>query len=419
MIFRRERGVGFLLVSNTRVTSVIYRWALVALFLLAISLPLLDWRFDLDPGLALSENRSSAQAPAWPQTTAQWKALPAALQTYWNDAFGLRRRLIHWHSLADYELGVSGTPNVVIGAHSWLFYTGEDTFEQHRGQRPLAPAQLAQWAEQLEARRLWLRRRGAQYLFVIAPDKQTIYPDQVPARYRPFTRTTADEIVSYLRAHTQVDVLDLRPTLRAARADGAVFAKTDSHWNDRGAVAAYTAMAERLQAWFPRSNTRTPNSFVRSAMPPWNGDLALMLPGLYDRLIEMGEQWQPNPLPAAQQSNDNGYIPTESRGYSLYVAPRHPQLPRAVVFHDSFLLAPDERMWQPPPAGALAPPPAKLRLRLLLAELFSRSAFTWQLGFDLKLIEHEHPDVVIQETVERSLLQGPQGAVAPALPAHD
>lgn len=386
---------------------------LVAVFALGICSPLLDFRFDLDPGLELSENRPSALAPAWPKSIAEWQALPPALQSYWNDAFGFRRRLLHWNSVIQFAFGVSPTPNVVIGKDGWLFYDGMESFEQHRGARPFSEAGLRNWAEQLEARRQWLASRGAHYLFVIAPDKQTIYSDKVPGRYGPFARTPTDQLVPYLRAHTQVDVLDLRDPLRVARAAGDVFAKTDSHWNDRGEFAAYTAIATRLQAWYPQMAVRPQSSFIRSPMPRWNADLSLMLPGLYGALTDGGEQWQPTPPLAAQPSYIDGLCPPESKRYVLLATPSRPDLPRAVIFHDSYLLAPDERIPLPPPRGALAPPNAAFRLSVLLGELFSRSAFSWQYEFNLQILEHEHPDVVIQQCVERTLSLGPQGALLP------
>ena len=394
--------------------SQVYRRVLVVLFGVGICLPLLDFRFELDPGLELSENRPAPMAPAWPKSAAEWSALPNLLQAYWNDAFGFRRRLIHWRSVTELALGVSPNPSVAIGKDRWLFFTGDESFEQHRGARPFSDPELRDWAEQLEARRLWLASRGAHYLFVIAPDKQTIYPDQVPARSGPFGRTPADELVPYLHAHTGVDVLDLRGSLRVARAEGAVFTKTDTHWNDRGAFTAYTAIVTRLHARDPRMTPRPRIDFIRSPLPLWNGDLSLMLPGLYGSLSEGGEQWQPSSPTAAHESNFDALCPPESLRYALFETANRADLPRAVFFHDSFLLAPDERLFQPQPAGALPVPSATFRLRSLLAEQFSRSAFTWQYEFNQMLIEHEHPDFVIQEYVERKLRSGPKGAPLPA-----
>lgn len=57
------------------------------------------------------------------------------------------------------------------------------------------------------------------------------------------------------------------------------------------------------------------------------------------------------------------------------------RLPRVVLFRDSF-------------AAQLIP---------FLAEHFQRILCIWDSAFDRAIIEHEHPGVVIQELVERSL----------------
>ena len=80
-----------------------------------------------------------------------------------------------------------------------------------------------------------------------------------------------------------------------------------------------------------------------------------------------------------------------------------------MIFHDSFLMPADQRMRtvQPERTDQYRPPPSTFQLPSLLSEHFSRSVFAWQ-SFDPKFVESEHPDVVIEELVERYLVRGPQ-----------
>ncbi len=385
-----------------------YRWAIATLFMVGVALPLLDWCFDLDKNPGLSENRVLAAAPAWPKGLAEWQALPKALEAYWSDAFGFRRRLIRWHSIVNYEFGVSPTPAVVIGKRSQLFFAGDRCFEQHRGLAPFSSAELDDWANQLEARRAWLARRGSHFLFLITPDKQSIYPDDIPERYGPLTTSPVDQLLERLRG-SRVDVLDLRARERAARADGPVFLLTDSHWNDHGAYVGYAAVVERLRAWYPSMRAREASTFERHISRPWNGDLSLMLPGVYQILKKPSEQWSPSPPPATRLLPSDGYAPAGSNGYTVYAGPQQ-SAPRALFFIDSFLL---ERGGGPAPERAVPPPPPTFRPQLLYGELFSRAAFSWQYPFDAAIVEHEHPDVVIEEHTERFIRQGPAGTVPP------
>jgi hypothetical protein len=56
-------------------------------------------------------------------------------------------------------------------------------------------------------------------------------------------------------------------------------------------------------------------------------------------------------------------------------------LPRAVIFRDSFF-------------SSVVP---------FTSEHFSRAVYLWQNDFDAEVVQHEHPDVVIQEIVGRHL----------------
>ena len=71
-----------------------------------------------------------------------------------------------------------------------------------------------------------------------------------------------------------------------------------------------------------------------------------------------------------------------TRGPDLVFEQEDTRLPRAVMFRDSFAI------WLTP----------------LLSENFSHIRYSWQYTFDREIIERERPDIVIQEMVERVLV---------------
>jgi alginate O-acetyltransferase complex protein AlgJ len=392
---------------RARAATRLYEWALVILFGVGICLPLADWKLAFDSTPELVENRVPAPKPQWPKNLAGWRALPKAIELYWNDAFGFRRRLIRWQAIAKYFWGISPTPSVIVGKGSWLFLGGE-SFTQHRGLRPFSDADVQNWTRHLEARRDWLARRGAQFLVVITPDKESIYPEAVPARYGPMVRTPLDQLEEYLAGHAKIELLDLRTVLRAAKADGPVFLSTDTHWNDRGTFIGYAAIMERLRAWYPQLTVRGADGFDQMRTGRWNGDLALMF-GLYDVLTERSTQWVPKTPLRSLEIDSTDHAPPGAYRYVEFDTPTNADAPRAVVFHDSYFVTPPERQMKEPPAGAFKPQTPTFQLRALMAESFSHSAFTWQYDFNPQLVEREHPDVVIEQMVERQLIVGPLG----------
>ena len=57
--------------------------------------------------------------------------------------------------------------------------------------------------------------------------------------------------MAYLKSTTDVTVIDLRPALIAEKKLSVVYYKADTHWNTRGAYAAYREITRVLAPDFP------------------------------------------------------------------------------------------------------------------------------------------------------------------------
>ena len=66
------------------------------MFLLLISLPLAGLIFGFDRSFVLEENRILATRPELEPTRKAMAAFPAKFETFFNDQFGFRKRLIYW-----------------------------------------------------------------------------------------------------------------------------------------------------------------------------------------------------------------------------------------------------------------------------------------------------------------------------------
>jgi len=352
--------------------------ALVIGFLAALATPGAVMLARLDAELPPAENRELAPLPAWPASGAALRAFPAAASQYFEDHFGLRARLVRWQAeLRLRALRVSASPDVILGRHGWLFYAGDGASEDIASEVPFTHDELEVWRATLQHTYDWLRARGIAYVFVLAPDKHEVYGEELPAslhRVGPETRT--DSLMRYLRAHSTVPVLDLRPALQAAKADERLYHRTDTHWNDRGAYVAYAAIVRALGVTgepAPRA------SFDATAETVPGLDLARML-GVTGALSE-------EDLPLRPRTPRRARIVEPSRPDSRLMDARlvteqmDGARPRAVVFRDSF-------------GSALIP---------FLSEHFSRAVYLWQYNMDPEVVRAEHADVVIQEWVGRRL----------------
>jgi hypothetical protein len=363
------------------------RWidaGLACVVLALLALPAVDFGFGLERPPVLVENRLLAFAPGVPASRRALEAFPRQFEAYWNDHFGFRRTLIRYHNLGKLALGVSPSASVVPGRDGWLFLKNDGELDYYRGVPPFSPAELARWHHALEHRRDWLAARGSRYLFVVAPNKSSIYAERMPRGWRrPGAVSRLDQLLGYLRGRSTVEVLDLREPLIAAKARERVYSVTDTHWNGLGAHAAYAAILGRLARWYPTVAPRPRADFEARAVVTSGGDLAAGL-GLGDRYPEVVLDLVPR-FPLAAREVHRVDVP-DGRAWAVRTVetPRRDQ-PRALFLHDSF--------------GAV--------LTTLLSEHFSRTVLQWDTNLDLGLADRERPDVVVEERVERYLMLPP------------
>jgi len=375
----------------------------VGAFALAICLPLLGFWFDWQPQNMIIDNRLPAPRPQLAANLEALRSLPTRFEAYFDDRFGFRRPLIRWNNLAT-VVWLGGSPEarsrssgqgdgglrfdplshrIVHGQGSWFYHFGDGTMRDHRGLDPFSPAELLHWQQVLEQRRDWLAARGIEYLFLAVPDKQSIYPEYLPARIRRVReQTRMGQLVAHLRAHSSVEALDLRSALLPAKAEELVFEQTGTHWNAYGAYQAYAAILERLAARFPALLPQPLSDFeIRKTIGP--ALPFLWLTGVVDQYQEQVVELLPRAPRTAvtiEQSRPPQGPSNYGYGSRLVRETARPELPSAVVFHDSFV-----------PTG----------LEPLLSEHFRRVVYLWQNEFDLYAIAQERPDLVIEEKVER------------------
>jgi alginate O-acetyltransferase complex protein AlgJ len=247
------------------------------------------WR----PWNDIDEKRPLATRPkALPWSRGSWGKLPGLAQEwdkYFADNFGLRKLLIGGHRLlASRVLGTSLSPAVVVGKSDgdrrWLYYhasaTGDGVgLESILGQKPYRPEVLAAMAEQLRGTTALVRSRGAKLVIVVAPDKQTIYPEYLPAdrQPKPGTLSRLDQFWAMAAKLDAVPLLDLRETLRQAKLDRQLYYPSDTHWNVHGLLLAYQAIARMLAQQDPAWRPLPVEHLALSAGPRRVGDLASLM----------------------------------------------------------------------------------------------------------------------------------------------
>jgi alginate O-acetyltransferase complex protein AlgJ len=216
------------------------RWYAIAAILL-LATPLVVGMIEPDdPAMILKEGRNPWPAPRLRSFT-DWLWFPRCLDAYLTDHFGLRQAMIHLYR--DVTDPITRPPAVLIGRGGRMFYLGDEMVKQSAG-HVRRDAKVAEVADLLANMRVVLSRRGIAFLVAVPPNSSTIDQDDLPRWARnPGRKTEYDLLLSDL-AERGVKAVDLRPALKAARSQGAVYLRYDSHWTPRGAIAGYNAVIE-------------------------------------------------------------------------------------------------------------------------------------------------------------------------------
>jgi alginate O-acetyltransferase complex protein AlgJ len=358
------------------------------------------------PTVAATENRLLARRPSLSLLMQRPHRFAKAFKVFFDDQFETRNQLVRLNSLVRYRLlRVCSNPSVIPGKHGTLFYAGDDTvvpkydrgneLVNYRRIRPLTEYQLRRIAEVVDRRRAWAASIGAKFLFVITPDKSTIYPELLPASLnRVNGPSPTDQIVDYLHDNTSVNLVDLRGRLIEKKQHGPLYLARDTHWNDHGAFVGYQAVAEKLHDLFPQIEPLSPNQLTRSTIP-YAGDLTKML-----NLGELLEEQRVLLRPTRPKSHPIPF-PLDCPPVASWQAPplasriEGSKLPKALVYHDSMVYV----------------------MMPYLSEHFETAIYIRDLNVNLESVKNYHPDIVIHECLER-MLQYYVGVVDDLRPEH-
>ncbi len=255
--------------------------------------------------------------------------------------------------------------------------------EQHTGELPPPAGWAGRWARLLARRDARLRDAGITWVGHVAPDKESVYPELLPAGIVPAARRPIDE---FLAAGARVEApvrYGLAPQLEG-KPGGPVYCASDTHWNARGAWIAATEICAQLRA---RGVECEAPAEDRVEWRPARivGDLGSKLHPTVRGATVLGRLREHRAsLVADNRIRNHGRLIAFERGDGIG--------PTAVLFGESF-------------ANPTLP---------FLKEAFSRLLFAHASSFDFALLRRERPDAVIWLPVERFLREVPSDRLAGA-----
>ncbi len=217
-----------------------------------------------------SENRRLASVPTVHDENGWNINLLSDAGDWFTDHFALRTKLVTANArLRSGLFGVSAEDGVIDGTDGWLYYS--DSLDDYLGRNQLSDRSLFNIAHSMAMTGQILAERGVDFLFTVAPNKNTLYGSNMPYYDQGIldSEGNLDRLTGYIEQES-VPYLDLQALLEEE--PEVLYHKTDSHWDNRGAALAADAMADMLGTIHMDHRTES-----YSEQADFEGDLAAML----------------------------------------------------------------------------------------------------------------------------------------------
>lgn len=315
------------------------------------------------PPTEAAANERLAPVPSLKNEDGGWNANVLDEATdYIADHFALRQEMVTANAALQTKLlATSPAEDVIYGSDGWLYYA--ETLEDYQNRATLTDEEVRQIAQTIAEMQTFCEARGARFVFTIAPNKNSLYPEHMPARYLQSDSPGNYEKLLPLLEEYGVHYADLFTFL--SEQDEILYLRTDSHWTNRGAALAHDFLMETLglpHTAFAQAEYTTAETH--------RGDL-------YEMLYPKGTARE------AQQAYETtfSYVSEPRSAEDILIQTTSPDAPngRLLLCRDSF-------------GNALHP---------FLAEDFREATITRQMPYPLTQVQAG--DTVIVEIVERNL----------------
>ncbi len=366
---------------------------IICIFLLALFVPMVTWIAQKDVKFSEVEKRALQPFPAMSEQESI-TGFTRAFDTYFKDHFGFRNWLIHRHQReVSKRFVMSGITNVIVGLDDWLFLTRDRVFDDLQGRLRFSLNEEQRFWTLLAQKKAWVEQKGIAYIFMVVPNKQSIYPEYHPRFYEKAKKQSRfDHLLAARPEESKGDLLDIRENLKQGKTEARLYHKTDTHWNYRGSYIAYQALMKRIYKLFPDLPPHRDFRFTPAWRDEPSGDLAMMA-GLRETMIEKSQGIESSDFTTYQKKFSKELITYFDlrQLQPFHTAKKNTEL-RVLVLHDSFFN----------------------HLRPFMSESFGDVLYVWQY-YDAstleffnrekltELIDIYQPDLVIEETVERYL----------------
>lgn len=162
--------------------------------------------------------------------------------TWFSEHFAFRTHLVNADSRVKSSLGISADSDVIVGSDGWLYYG--DTVNDYLNINTLSQWEIENIAHNLRMINDYCKANGAEFVFFSAPNKNSLYPENMPYNYVPADNVNNYSMLAEILSEDDF-FLDMKSALLSAESSIPLYHKTDTHWNNMGAYVGHTAIMNK------------------------------------------------------------------------------------------------------------------------------------------------------------------------------
>ena len=281
---------------------------------------------------------------------------------YFSDHFGFRHEMI---TLNDKAAGLLfktlPSSSVLLGKEHWLFYSS--TIDDYTGTALFTVRQSYAAAHELQLMQEYCRQNSVNFYFTIAPNKNSLYGSQMPARYLAAQTRNAQLLAQQMRQQG-VQYVDLFQVLSGSEEQ--LYYRLDSHWNMRGAQLVAQALLKEIR------KTNVDFDTIRAdTLQSHTGDL-------YEMVYPAGKETEQDISFNFDYFYDEKFHSADDITIHTENASKDG---RIFVYRDSF----------------------GINLHAFIAQDYGKACFSRNMPYRLTAALDEQPDTILVEIVERNL----------------
>ncbi len=226
----------------------------IAVMLSLLIFPLLSVDYF---GKVSNENRFLAEFPSMFYHGRFNVKYPRQIEDWFSDRFAYRDDIIHLEKQL-FQPMVDSEDKFFQGKEGWLYTGAFNSVPIFRNENRFSEPELELCVKNVQRFAAWSKEQfGAELYVMITPDKERVYSEFYPDKYKKFAHPESrlEQLYHALKKSAGVKVVCPLELFKEKKKEHLLYYKPGTHWNYRGAFFAMEELLDLIRKDFPEIGT--------------------------------------------------------------------------------------------------------------------------------------------------------------------